>query len=419
MSKSKIVLAYSGGLDTTIITKWLSEKDYEVICCLIDLGQKVENIEALKEKALKFGATKALSYDMKEEFVENYVYKAMKWNAKYEGEYLLGTSLARPLIAKKQIEIAIQEGAEYVAHGATGKGNDQVRFEMAYFALKPDIKIIAPWKDAEFLATFPGRQEMIAYANQHHIPIKATADQPWSTDENLMHISFEAGMLEDPWTKPLPEMFELTKSPQQASDTPQELFIDFEKGLPVAINNQPLKPAQLLDLLNTIGGEHAIGRLDMVENRFVGMKSRGVYETPGATILWAAHKAMESITMDRDTMHLRDSLMPEFAEKTYYGFWFCDAMNGLDAFIQTAQEYITGTVRLELYKGNITITGRKSPFSIYDTKIASMDSDGGAYNQQDAIGFIKLNALPQRIQALKRKGSHSALTSSPNYPSHV
>lgn len=402
MSKPKIVLAYSGGLDTTIITKWLSEKNYEVICCLIDLGQKVENIEALKEKALKHGATKAVSFDLKEEFTQHYVFNAMKWNAKYEGEYLLGTSLARPLIAKKQIEVAIAEGAEYVSHGATGKGNDQVRFEMAYYSLKPDVKIFAPWKDKEFLAKFPGRQEMIAYANEHHIPIKATANQPWSSDENLMHISFEAGMLEDPWEKPLPEMFELTKSPQQASNIPQEIFIDFENGLPVAVNNQKLSPAKLLELLNIFGGEHAIGRLDMVENRFVGMKSRGVYETPGATILWAAHKAMESITMDRDVMHLRDKLMPEFAEKTYYGFWFCDAMKALDAFIDTTQKYVTGTVRLELYKGNITITGRKSPYSIYDTKIASMDADQGAYNQQDAVGFIKLNALPQRIQGCKR-----------------
>lgn len=406
-ASKKLILAYSGGLDTTIITKWLVNKGYKVICCLIDLGQKGEDIEALKQKALNCGAIKAISVDAKEEFVQNYVFKAMHWNAKYEGEYLLGTSLARPLIAKTQIAVAQEENAEYVSHGATGKGNDQVRFEMAYYALKPNVKIMAPWKDAEFLKDFPGRQEMIAFATAHNIPIKATKDQPWSTDENLMHISFEAGMLEDPWTKPLPEMFEYSVSPQQAPDTPTEILIDFEKGIPVAVNGEALSPANLLTKLNKIGGENGVGRLDMVENRFVGMKSRGVYETPGATILWQAHKAMESITMDRDMMHLRDTLMPTFAEMVYYGFWFCDKMKALDAFITETQKYISGTVRLELYKGTIMVTGRKSPLSLYDIKIASMDDDKGAYNQTDAIGFIKLNALPQRVQTLKRNALHA------------
>lgn len=402
-ASKKLVLAYSGGLDTTIITKWLVNKGYDVICCLVDLGQKVEDIEMLKQKALNCGAVKAISVDAKEEFVQNHVFKAMQWNAKYEGEYLLGTSLARPLIAKTQIAVANEENAEYVSHGATGKGNDQVRFEMAYYALKPNVKIFAPWKDPEFLHSFPGRQEMIAFANAHNIPIKATKDQPWSTDENLMHISFEAGMLEDPWTKPLPEMFEYSVSPQQAPDASTEITINFEKGLPVAVNGEALSPAQLLTKLNKIGGDNGVGRLDIVENRFVGMKSRGVYETPGATILWQAHKAMESITMDRDMMHLRDTLMPTFAEMVYYGFWFCDKMKALDAFIAETQKYVSGTVRLELYKGTVMTTGRKSPFSLYDIKIASMDDDKGAYTPTDAIGFIRLNALPQRVQGFKRQ----------------
>lgn len=402
---NKVVLAYSGGLDTTIITQWLFTKGYEVICLLVDLGQKVENIEALLEKAKACGAAKALSVDAKEEFVSNHVFKALKWNAKYEGEYLLGTSLARPLISKAQIEVAKKEGAQYVSHGATGKGNDQVRFEMAYYALMPNVKIIAPWKTEEFIKQFPGRKEMIEFAEANNLPVKATLDQPWSSDENLMHISFEAGMLEDPWQKPRDEMFELTQSPQKAPDQVAELLIDFEKGLPVAVNGEKLSPAKLLETLNKIGGENAIGRLDMVENRFVGMKSRGVYETPGATILWAAHKALEGITMDRDTMHLRDELMPKFAEMVYYGFWFCEKMKSMDAFIDQTQKNVTGTVRLELYKGNVTITGRKSPVSLYDINIASMDDDKGAYNQSDAIGFIRLNALPQRVQALKQSQS--------------
>lgn len=402
MQNNKIVLAYSGGLDTSIITAWLVENGYEVICLLIDLGQKVEDIEELKAKALKCGAKKSIVLDVKEEFVKDYVFEAMKWNAKYEGEYLLGTSVARPLIAKAQVEIAEQEGAQWLSHGATGKGNDQVRFEMAYYALKPDVKIYAPWKDPKFLEHFPGRKEMLDYATKHDIPVKATKDQPWSSDENLLHISFEAGMLEDPWTKPLEEMYEFSKTPQNAPDKTTEILIDFENGLPVSLNGEKLSPAEMLHKLNEIGGENGIGQLDMVENRFVGMKSRGVYETPGGTILWQAHKAIESITMDRDLMHLRDSLMPEFAKMVYNGFWFCPKMNALQKFIEESQKFVTGTVRLDLYKGNVRTTGRKSEYSLYDDKIASMDDDDGAYNQEDAIGFIKLNALPQRVQAAKR-----------------
>ncbi len=398
----KVVLAYSGGLDTSIITKWLVDQGYAVICCMLDLGQKVENLEELKAKALKCGATKVVTIDVKEEFVRDYVIPAMQWNAKYEGEYLLGTSLARPLIAKKQIEIAIAEGAEYVAHGATGKGNDQVRFEMTYYALKPDVKIIAPWKDDAFLKQFPGRQEMIAYAEANNIPVKATVAQPWSSDENLMHISFEAGMLEDPSVKPLPEMFELSVDPKDAPDESVTVTIDFVAGVPVAINGATMPPANLLAKLNEIGGAYGVGRLDMVENRFVGMKSRGVYETPGATLLWQAHKAVESLSMDRDLMHLRDSLMPGFSEMVYYGFWFCDKMKALRAFCVESQKYVTGSATLELYKGNVITIGRESPNSLYDMKIASMDADGGAYNQKDAIGFIRLQALPQRVQAMKR-----------------
>ncbi len=401
----KVVLAYSGGLDTSIITKWLVDQGYAVICCMLDLGQKVENLEELKAKALKCGAMKVVAIDVKEEFVRDYVIPAMQWNAKYEGEYLLGTSLARPLIAKKQIELAIAEGAEYVAHGATGKGNDQVRFEMAYYALKPDVKIIAPWKDEKFLAQFPGRQEMIAYAEMNGIPVKATAAQPWSSDENLMHISFEAGMLEDPSVKPLPEMFELSVDPKNAPDASTEVIINFVAGVPVAVNGKMMGCSELLTELNKIGGANGVGRLDMVENRFVGMKSRGVYETPGATILWQAHKAVESLSMDRDLMHLRDSLMPGFAEMVYYGFWFCDKIKALRAFCVESQKYVTGSATLELYKGNVMTIGRESVNSLYDMKIASMDNDGGAYNQKDAIGFIRLQALPQRVQAVKRGGA--------------
>lgn len=401
--KEKVVLAYSGGLDTSIITRWLVNRGYEVICCLINIGQKVEDLQKISDKATKIcGASKVYIVNAEEEFVTKYIFQALKWNALYEGEYYLGTSLARPLIAKKQIEVLEKEKATIASHGATGKGNDQVRFEMAYYALKPDIKILAPWKDDAFLFEFPGRKEMIMFANKYNIPVKATHAAPWSTDENLMHISFESGILEDPWRKPPDEMFEYTLSPFKAKDTVTELQLSFEKGVPTKLNGKTLPPLKLMQALNRLGSEHSIGRTDIVENRFVGMKSRGVYETPGAAILWKAHRAIESLTVDRDLMHLRDKLMPEFAELVYNGFWFSDKMHALNTFVDTTQEYVSGTVRLELYKGNITITGRKSDQSLYDMSIATMDKDGGAYTQKDAIGFIKLMALPQRIQKVKR-----------------
>jgi len=403
MKKEKIVLAYSGGLDTSIIVKWLVDKGYEVICCLVDIGQKIDDIEKIKNKAIKIcGASKVYVIDAKEEFINKYVFTALKWNAQYEGEYYLGTSLARPIIAEKQIDILNKEKASIVSHGATGKGNDQVRFELSYYALKPNIKILAPWKHDEFLTQFPGRKEMISFAKEKNIPIKATKKAPWSTDENLMHISFESGVLEDPWFMPPTEMYEYTVSPQKAPNKITRITISFENGIPVKLNDIKMNSLKMMQTLNNLGSVNGIGRLDLVENRFVGMKSRGIYETPGATILWKAHRAMESITTDRDMIHLRDKLMPEFAELTYNGFWFTDKMKALNAFIDETQKYVTGTVRLELYKGNITITGRKSPCSLYDINIATMDNDGGAYTPKDAIGFIKLMALPLRLQNIKR-----------------
>ncbi|MBF0239308.1 MAG: argininosuccinate synthase, partial [SAR324 cluster bacterium] len=369
MANEKLVLAYSGGLDTSVLVHWLTARGYDVIALCLDLGQKVENLDEIRQKGLKAGASKVIIQNVQEEFVKDYVFPAIQWNALYEGTYLLGTSLARPLIAKKQIETAIAEKASCVGHGATGKGNDQVRFELTYYALKPDIKVVAPWKMPEFFQVYPGRKELIEYAQQHGIPVKATKSKPWSSDENMMHISFESGMLEDPWQEPLEEMFELTTSPQQAPDQTEELTIDFEKGLPVSVNGKTLSPASLLEELNRIGGKHGIGRVDMVESRFVGMKSRGVYETPGGTILHIAHRAVESLTMDRDVINLRDSLMPRFAKLVYNGFWFTPEMEVLESMIHKTQEYVTGTARLKLYKGNCMVTGRKSPYSLYDENI--------------------------------------------------
>lgn len=398
MNNKKVVLAYSGGLDTSIIVHWLVKQGYKVIALLINLGQKTEDLDSIREKGLNAGAEKVLVEDAREEFVSDYVFPAIQANAVYEGTYLLGTSIARPLIAKKQIEVAESEGAQYVSHGATGKGNDQVRFELSYYALNPDIKVIAPWRDEKFLAQFPGRQEMIAYAKKNNIPVKATKDKPWSSDENLMHISFEAGMLEDPWEKPLEEMFEYSVSPQNAPDKASEILIDFENGIPVSVNSKKMSPAELLACLNKLGGENGIGRVDMVESRFVGMKSRGVYETPGGTILHAAHRAMESITMDRDVMNLKDSLIPRIASLIYNGFWFSPEMKLLKNMISESQKGVTGQVRMELYKGNCTITGRKAPKSLYDKDIASMDKGPGKYNPKDAEGFININAIPLKSQ---------------------
>ena len=388
---NKIVLAYSGGLDTSVMLRWLKEQyGCEVVCYCADVGQG-EEMDGLEAKARATGASKLYITDLREEFVREYVWTAVKANAVYEGVYLLGTSLARPVIAKGQIEIARKEGADAVAHGATGKGNDQVRFELTYYALQPDIKVIAPWRDWEF----KGRSDLIAYAKEHKIPVTATHEKPYSTDRNLMHISYEGGILEDPWAEAPENIFQLTKSPENAKETAEYVEISFDKGEPVAINGQPMNPVSLLETLNKLGGEHGIGRVDLVENRFVGMKSRGVYETPGVTILLAAHRALESITLDREVMHLRDSLGVKFAESVYYGFWFAPEFELLREMVDATQRKVTGDVRLKLYRGNALTVGRRSPYSLYSEKLATFEADS-VYNQRDAEGFIKLNALRLR-----------------------
>ena len=403
MARDKVVLAYSGGLDTSVLVHWITQRGFDVIALCLDLGQHVEDLDAIRKKGAQAGAVKVIIQDVREEFVRDYVFPSIQFNALYEGTYLLGTSLARPLIAKAQVECAHAEGAGYVAHGATGKGNDQVRFELGYAALDPALRTIAPWKMPEFFERYPGRRELIAYAEQHGIPVKATLAQPWSSDENLMHISFEAGMLEDPWQAPQADMFELTTAPQDAPGETETLLIGWEDGIPVSVNGEGLGPAALLSRLNEIGGKHGIGRVDMVESRFVGMKSRGVYETPGGTILHAAHRAIESITLDRDVIYLKDSLMPRFARQVYNGFWFSPEMRVLLSTVKETQRGVTGTVRLELYRGNVQVTGRRSPYSLYDAAVVSMEADQGAYNPQDAIGFIRLNALPLRVAHKQRK----------------
>ena len=409
MSREKLVLAYSGGLDTSVLLHWLTAQEFEVIALCLDLGQKVEDLNEIRLKGLRAGAKEVLIENVAEEFVRDYVFPAIQWNAVYEGTYLLGTSLARPLIAKKQIEVAAQKGATAVAHGATGKGNDQVRFELSYYSLNPDIHVVAPWKMPKFYKNYPGRTELLAYAEANQILVKATQEQPWSSDENLMHISFESGMLEDPWQAPDQDMFELSQSPQNAPEQSQEIFIDFEAGVPVAVNGQAFSPEKLLVHLNQIGGMHGVGRVDMVESRFIGMKNRGIYETPGGTILHIAHRAMESITLDRDVIQLKDSLMPRFARLVYNGFWFSPEMRILLNMVQQTQENVAGTVRMELYKGNCMVTGRRSPFSLYDADIATMEADRGVYDPQDAVGFIKLNALPLKIhhKVMKNKKNDS------------
>ncbi len=390
---NKIVLAYSGGLDTSVMLRWLKEQyNCEVICYCADVGQG-EEMDGLEAKALRTGASKLFIEDLREEFVRDYVFTAVKANAVYEGVYLMGTSLARPVIAKRQIEIARSEGADAVAHGATGKGNDQVRFELTYYALQPDIKVIAPWRDWEF----KGRSDLIAYAKEHDIPVTATAEKPYSTDRNLMHISYEGGILEDPWAAPPENIFLLTTSPENAKSEAEEIQITFEKGEPVAVNGEAMNPVGLLDTLNKIGGAHGIGRVDLVENRFVGMKSRGVYETPGVTILQTAHRALESITLDREVMHLRDSFGVKFAECVYYGFWFAPEFDLMRKMIDETQQKVSGDVRLKLYRGNTIVVGRRSPFSLYSEKLATFEADT-VYNQRDAEGFIKLNALRLRMQ---------------------
>jgi len=390
---NKIVLAYSGGLDTSVMLRWLKEQyGCEVVCYCADVGQGDE-LSGLEEKALATGASKLYVEDLREEFVKDYVWTAVKANAVYEGVYLLGTSLARPVIAKRQIEIARSEGADAVAHGSTGKGNDQVRFELTYYALQPDIKVIAPWREWEF----SGRMDLINYAATHDIPITATAEKPYSTDRNLMHISYEGGILEDPWAAPPEDIFQLTRSPENAQAEAELIEISFEKGEPIALNGKKLGPVAMLESLNTLGGAHGIGRVDLVENRFVGMKSRGVYETPGVTILQAAHRALESITLDREVMHLRDSLAVKFAESIYYGFWFAPEFELMRKMVDETQTNVNGEVRLKLYRGNAIVVGRRSPNSLYDEKVATFEADT-VYNQRDAEGFIKLNALRLRLR---------------------
>jgi len=389
---NKIVLAYSGGLDTSVMLRWLKERyRCEVVCYCADVGQGDE-LSGLEKKALNSGASKLYVEDLRDEFVREYVWTAVKANAIYEGVYLLGTSLARPVITKRQIEIAQREGADAVAHGATGKGNDQVRFELTYYALQPDIKVVAPWREWEF----KGRSDLIAYAKEHNIPVTATQEKPYSTDRNLMHVSYEGGILEDPWAEPPEDIFQMTRSPEAASSEVEYIELAFEKGEPVAINSQKLGPVALLESLNKLGGAHGIGRVDLVENRFVGMKSRGVYETPGVTILEAAHRALESITLDREVMHLRDSLSVKFAESVYYGFWFSPEFRLLRKLIDDTQQNVNGDVRLKLYRGNTIVVGRRSPHSLYDESVATFEADT-VYNQRDAEGFIKLNALRLRL----------------------
>ena len=389
----KVVLAYSGGLDTSVILKWLIETyQCEVIAFSADLGQE-EELDYIEEKALKTGAAKVYIDDLKETFASDYVFPALRANAIYEGQYLLGTSLARPLIAKRQMEIAKIEGADAVSHGATGKGNDQVRFELSYLAIDPDIKIIAPWREWQLNS----RTALMEFAKKHGINVSATSEKPYSTDRNLLHISYEGGVLEDPWNEPPADMFTLTVAPQAAPDKPEIIEITFKQGDPVAINDKNLSPANLLKELNRLGGRHGIGRADIVENRFVGMKSRGVYETPGGTILRTAHIAIESITMDREVMHIRDSLTPKFSEIVYYGFWFSPEMKLLQNMIDHTQQNVSGVVRLELYKGSCRVLGRRSDESLYHEDFATFEDDR-VYSQKDAEGFIRLNALRLRIQ---------------------
>ncbi len=392
----KIVLAYSGGLDTSVILKWLQETyEADVVAFIADIGQGEETGPAI-EKAKKTGACAVHCVDLREEFVRDYVFPALRANAIYEGSYLLGTSIARPLIAKGQIDVLRKERADAVAHGATGKGNDQVRFELTYYALEPGVTIIAPWRDPKW--DLMSRTKMLEYAAKHSIDVPVTADKPYSMDANLLHISYEGGILEDPWNEPPADMFRTTVDPSKAPDNPTYVEVDLEEGTPVAVDGQRLGPADLLAKLNALGGANGIGRVDLVENRFVGMKSRGVYETPGGTILYAAHRAVESITMDREVMLQRDQLSPKIAQLMYNGFWFSPEMALMKAFVDQSQNNVTGTARIKLYKGNCTVVGRKAPKSLYDMKISTFEEDEGAYAQGDAGAFIRLNALRLRVR---------------------
>ena len=396
MKKEKIILAYSGGLDTSIILKWLVNKGFEVICFIGDVGQK-DNFEAVKEKAIGLGASKVHIKNLQKEFVTDYIFPALQGNALYEGRYLLGTSLARPILAKAQIKIAHEEGATIVSHGSTGKGNDQVRFELAYYALNPKIKVLSPWKYPEFLNQFKGRNDLLAYANEWDIPITATKKKPYSEDENLMHISHEAGVLEDPALRPNDSVFSITNGINDTPDTEDTLEIEFKDGIPIKVKNLndgtvKTDGLEIFSYLNEMGSIHGIGRVDMVENRFIGIKSRGVYESPGATILWEAHRDLEGVAMDKEVMHIRDGLIPKFAELIYNGFWFSPEMDFLLTCIAKSQEAVDGTVRVALLKGNIISIGRESPTSLYDQDMSSMDIEGG-FDAKDSQGFINIHAI--------------------------
>lgn len=400
----KIVLAYSGGLDTSVLLSWMKEKyNAEMIAFCADIGQ-AEELKGLDKKALKTGASKIYIDDLREEFARDFIFPMMQAGAIYENQYFLGTSIARPLIAKRMIEIAKKEKADTIGHGATGKGNDQVRFELTTAALAPELKIIAPWRDASFRAQFPGRSEMIQYCQDKGIPVQATAKKPYSMDRNLLHISFEAGILEDPWldasAPAYKEMYKLSVSPEDAPDKAEYVTLEFAQGLCIAVNGKKLTPLGVMNALNKLGGKHGVGRVDLVENRYVGMKSRGVYETPGGAILHFAHRQIETLTMDREVMHLRDSLIPKYSELVYYGYWFAPERLALQALVTESQKNVTGTVRVKLYKGNIINAGRKSPVSLYNPQIATMEADPTqAYNQDDATGFIRLNGLRLRVEA--------------------
>ncbi len=400
----KIVLAYSGGLDTSVLLSWIKEKyNAEMIAFCADIGQE-EELTGLKQKALKTGASKIYIDDLQEEFARDFIFPMMQAGAVYESQYFLGTSIARPLIAKRMIEIARKEKADAIGHGATGKGNDQVRFELTTAALAPDLQIIAPWRDAEFRAEFPGRAEMIQYCADKKIPVEASSKKPYSMDRNLLHISFEAGILEDPWLDAsAPEhraMYKLSVAPEDAPNKSEYVTLDFVQGNCVAVNGKKLNPLGVMKTLNKLGGKHGVGRVDLVENRYVGMKSRGVYETPGGAILHFAHRQIETLTMDREVMHLRDSLIPKYGELVYYGYWYAPERLALQALVTESQKHVTGTVRVKLYKGNIICAGRKSPVSLYNPHIATMEADPTkAYNQDDATGFIRLNGLRLRVAA--------------------
>jgi len=396
---SSCVLAYSGGLDTSVILSWLMEQGYEIHAVYVDLGQPCEDREAILKKARDAGAASARIVDAQEELCRDFAFPVLQWQAKYESIYLLGTSIARPLIAKKCLQVAREVGANTFAHGATGKGNDQCRFQLAAEALEPGIKVVVPWRQKVFRDKFPGRSEMIAYCEQRKIPVKASIAKPYSSDENCLHISYEAGKLEDLMVNGVELVeFGMTVAPQKAPDQIENVKVAFESGIPVAVNGQRGSAFEIVRQLNAIGGRNGVGRVDMVENRFVGMKSRGVYESPGMTILYESLRLLEQVTLDRELMHLRDRLAPEVAEMVYYGFWYAAKMDALFAFIKQAQRNVTGEVSLNLYKGNMMVAGRQSPYSLYDEGIATMEG-GGSYNQDDAEGFLRIQGLPGRVQA--------------------